>query len=693
MLVTRDNFSNWLTEISFELAAHPYIACDTETTALFWWSSPHYAIKPRVFSVQLSTETRDFYFDFGCEESIPTGNTLDQEHFDKLQFLLFSRKNITWFIHNAKFDMHHLANHGIDFKGTVHCTQAIQRLVNNLENPKGFSLDALAEKYLGAGKIDLSEFWKDGARTTKIKRPGDNGKFYDFLHYDQLPLDTLVEYGERDTRLCYQLGMWQLEQIKAQNEKYFASKPSNFGGDLYKVLENEYQLTKTLFKLERNGFQMDMPFVKEALAHAYKGIKDTLAEIDPVAAEFVARWNEGKKEKERLATMDWNSGPMLKGLFESLGIPYAYTEKGSASFDKDALEKSKHPLAGKILEYRRHSKRAHTYLENYVWLADTDGVLHCSFAQGGTETGRLSCREPNMQNVPKRADKKETDFILRRCFVPRAGKFLVSCDFDQAEYRMMLDYAREEVLIRLVLDEGLNVHEATNQELKLGDYDAAKTMNFMLLYGGGVPKLAEALFDVTLSLEQLKAIWFLHKWPRWRDRNGYAADKATVLAISKDVYDYNLKLLVEAETKLNRYFSKLPMVQKFVVGVKDKAKKQRWLHTWLGRILKFTDTDGNDTSYKGPNSLCQGGVGDLGKKSLNDAHDFLREKAPNSHIVLHVHDELVAEVDEKELHVIPGLVKVLSECYPHRMIPITAGAAYSTKSWGDLEDGYPDARN
>lgn len=240
MLVNKSNFHAQLKQLLHEVTVHPFIATDTETTALFWWKSPHYDIEPRVFSIQFSTEKSDYYFDFGCQETyFPGSNCLEQEHFDILNTLLFSLPELTWFIHNAKFDMHHLANHGISFAGTVHCTQAIQRVVNNLEGDgaqSGMSLDTLSEKYLGANKIDLSEYWKpEGGRVTVVNRPGSSGRTYDFLHFDRLPLDILVKYGERDTRLCYQLGMLQLAEIKRQNELYFGAVPSNFGGSLFEI--------------------------------------------------------------------------------------------------------------------------------------------------------------------------------------------------------------------------------------------------------------------------------------------------------------------------------------------------------------------------------------------------------------------------------------------------------------------------
>lgn len=689
MLVTRSNFEEHFSKLVEECAKEKVVGFDTETTTLFWWQSPHYADKPRVFSMQFSTENSDYYFDFGAKEST---DALGAEHFARFKGL-FGFKDLLWFIQNAKFDMHHSYNHGLSIAGTVHCTQAIARVVNN-EEPD-CSLDGLSEKYLGANKIDLSKYWvPEEGRVTKVKRPGENGRYYDFLHFDRLPLPILVEYGERDTRLVYRLGKWQLAQIEKQNARYFAAVPSNFGGSLFKVLENERKLTKTLFWVERRGVQLDMPFVKEAHAHAIAGIKSTLAEIDPIAQPYVDQYN-ASLPKEPLKVMDWNSGVHMQGLFDLLGIPYTRTEKDSASFDEDSLKKSKSDLAKKVLEYRRHSKRAHTYLENYIWLADEADVLHCNLAQGGPRTGRMSCREPNLQNVPKRADKKEADFVLRKCFIARPGKVLVSKDYDQVEYRMMLDYSKEMALINRILNDGLDVHEATQQALNLEDRDVAKTMNFMLLYGGGVPKLAAALYtDILCSMEELKACWMLHKWPTWR-RPEFDKDKQLRANVgARGELPDTLEALKKAERQLMDYFQALPNVKKFIDDVKKKAKDQGVIFTWMGRVLRYGPSDKGHTNYKAPNGLIQGGAGDLSKVAINAVHDALCEGyecplSAKSYLILHVHDELVSEIDATELHIVPKLVEIMQKSYPHRLIPLTSGAAWSNKSWGELQDGLP----
>ena len=307
----------------------------------------------------------------------------------------------------------------------------------------------------------------------------------------------------------------------------------------------------------------------------------------------------------------------------------------------------------------------------------------------------MSAREPNLQNVPKRSDKKESEFIMRKCFKPRPGKILVSKDYDQVEYRLMLDYAREMVLVDLILNEGLDVHDATDKSLELNSRDKAKTLNFMLLYGGGVPKLALALYpEITCSLEGLKACWMLHKWPTWR-RPEFDADKALRAKVAaRGELPEALAHLKNADAQLNKYFAKLPQVKKFIKKVKDKAKEEGIIFTWLGRALRYGPSDKGHTNYKAPNGLIQGGAGDLSKVALNRVHAKLCEgvECPldaKSYLILQVHDELVSEIDHTEKHIVEELVKIMQTSFPHRLLPLTAGAAWSETSWGELKDGLP----
>jgi DNA polymerase-1 len=671
MLVTRRNFAEGLAALIEVARKEKKLSFDTETTTLFWWDSPHYTWKPRVFSMQFSSAHKDFYFDFGCAEST---DPLGIHEIAALKIAIFSHADILWFIHNAKFDMHHMLNHGVEIAGTIHCTKSIARLVNNLEESR--SLDDLSVKYLGASKMDIWPELEQRGAITKFKKWGDHEKTLDIPHFDKLSLKSLYEYGCRDTRLCYGLGEWQLARIKELNTKHFEAVPSNFGGSLWKVYENECKLTKTIVAMERRGIKLDMAFVKETYAQEIKLYKAALKELDIMAQPFFDSQSEIK-------TMDWLSSDQLLPLFEYLKIPYAFTVKGNASFDKKALEASGSDLAKKILEFRKHYKRAHTYFENYVWFADTNDILHCNIQQDGADTGRMSIWEPSLQNVPKRADKNVApDFRIRRAFIPHPGRILLSLDADQVEYRMMLDYAKEMALIQRIIDEGLDIHEATKLELGLDDREVAKTLNFMILYGSGCAKLCITLFKPTVPQETLQALYMIHI-RKYNFQADFQKQKKLCASLTPEQFDYNMNELKKADALLKNYFKKLPNVQAFTKKVKKKAKEEGVIFNWLGRILFY----GKGDDYKSPNGLIQGGVGDFSKIAMNRCQDAL--STTNSYMLLQIHDELLFDIDPKDTPIINTLMHIMETSYHSRHITLTAGAGWSKKSWGELEDGVP----
>lgn len=603
MNVARSQFDAVLLELSKETQ----LSYDTETTCIHWWDNPWYeavGITPRVFAIQIATSTKEYYFDFQT-------NGLPEECFKQFNRLTEDPTK-TWFIANAKFDLHHSRNHGIEFAGIVHCTKAIARVANNLE-PK-LNLDTLSEKYLGAHKLDVISILKERGHVTKIKKFGHNDKFDEQLHFDRLPLSESVPYGERDVRLCFDLGLRQIKCIKEWDQKMPLDRK------LSNVMDNERKLTKVLFEMERLGIEIDLPYTHEAYENEVQEYSRIEKELNAVIGESI----------------DWNSAKQLKPIFDRLGELYSYTEKGNACFDRYALEGSQSTLAKDILRYRYHAKRAHTYFENFIWLADSGGVLHTDFQQAGTETGRMSVWNPNLQNVPKRRDKEETRYKVRRCFVPRPGYIFADFDYDFAEYAMMVDYAKELTLIDEI-KKGKDVHDVTREVLNLKSRDEAKTMNFGLLYGMGIQKFADAL-KITFN---------------------------------------------EAKNRKADYFRKLPGVSRFINEVKNLAVRRGYVFNWLGRVLQY---DGQ-TNYKAPNGLIQGGVGDMAKHAMVTLHaNGLRR------MVLQVHDSILFELQPSQAYMDALHIKeTMARAYPHKLLPMTVDASYSQISWADLGEIIPSS--
>jgi len=262
---------------------------------------------------------------------------------------------------------------------------------------------------------------------------------------------------------------------------------------------------------------------------------------------------------------------------------------------------------------------------------DEDDVLHCNFRQSGTATGRMSSNDPNLQNVPKRGEDY-SDFPIRRCFVPREGYFLAMIDFDQMEYRLLLDLANEEAVIKQILEEGLDVHTATGKEMGV-ERDPAKTLNFMLLYGGGAAKLATAL--------------------------------GILLAAAK-----KLKLL---------YFRKLSRVSGLIKQIESVVKKRGFIVNWLGRRI----LGDHNSAYKIPNHYIQGGCGDICKIAMNRINQLLKSNEYHSKILLQVHDELILEVKIGEEFLLEKFLGIMENSYPYKYLPLTAGIETSEKSWFD----------
>jgi DNA polymerase I len=622
VLITRRNFDSFLKSLAKEQVA----SFDSETTCLNWWRSPwHNIAPPRIFAAQFSTEKENFYLDFEHSD-----DKLGDEHFAAIQRELLDNPERLWFIANAKFDMHHGANHGLNFKGTVHCTKAIARVVNNVE--ESLSLDALGKYYLGVEKIDVMTYLNEHKLYTEVKKFGQNDKLEKIYHFDKLPLAMSIDYGEKDTRLCFDLGVFQVKKIKEIDAEIFAKQPPGSFGEvrLINVMKNEWALTKSCFDMERAGVLIDRPYTEKAYEHECAEYKLIEKELNGFAQEHLGK------------NLDWLSAKQLKPLFDKMGQPYKYTEKGNASFDREALESSDSEVAKLILKYRYHYKRAHTYFENFLWMMDTDSVLHADVQQGGTETGRMSYWTPNLQNIPKRRDKEEALYKVRRCFVPRKGFFFADFDYTGAEYFMMMDYAKELTIIERV-KAGMDVHEATRMEMNLADRDTAKTMNFRILYGAGYAAVGRSLGAKT---------------------------EAEATALGKE--------------KKNLYYSKLPNVANFQNNVKRAAYSRGYIFNWLGRLLKYN----RGTEYKSPNGLIQGGVGDMAKKAMvNISANVLPGKA--SRMLLQVHDALLFEIADDERELIPLIQKTMVEAYPARLLPMKTDAGFSDTAWSELQDEIP----
>ena len=582
-------------------------AVDTETTGVYW------AKNDRLFSIIISDGTQEYYFNFNDWDDIPLEYRLPRESIS-LMSPIFSNPASKWFGHNFKFDLHMLSKEGLEIAGEVHCTMAIERVKYNAYfGNKPYSLDKCAER-MGFKKDDAVKKHCDKNKLYRYEATPGKKQQRKIYYFNMVPFDIIVPYGLQDAKITHALGMFQIAEIK----RIAGSLPTNFPSTL-QVLENEKKLTKTCYKIEKTGVKIDREFCRRAIEFEEKRRDVALASFRAITG---------------LELIDSNK--FLEGIFKALGEKYPTTEKGNPSFTEDALSTFTSPAAKAILEYRKASKRANTYFKNYLYFADKDDVIHADIKQSGTETGRFSYGDPNLQNVPKRGEDQK-DFPIRKAFVPRDGFCFVMLDYDQMEYRLMVDYAEEKELSAKI-NSGLDVHTACMEMMGMTDREPAKTINFMNLYGGGIQKLADDL--------------------------GIPLAKAT-------------------ELKAN-YWRVLPQVQTFIRKVVNMAERRGYIFNWYGRKCNFPD---RGFSYIAPNHLIQGGGADVMKVAMNKIDDFL--KPYKSRMLIQVHDELVFEISKDEFHIIPEIKKIMETVYPHRFVPLTVGVEHSFISWFDKVEGLP----
>ena len=582
-----------------EFSSAPRLSCDTETTGL----RPYHGDYP--FSIILCNGEKTLYLnlkDYGDDRFPSLSHALSSIR------KFFKAYKGLWFFHNAKFDMHHLWTIGVDLNpaATVHCTKAIARLIRN--DLPSYSLDSLSNRWLGEEKDDaVMDYIMREHLWEWEEPPGIKVKRRKRMHFDQVPPEIIIPYAEKDAELTYKLGMLELRQL----DEYEAQKPPEYAS-IKGVYRNECELTWTLWEMENRGVRVDLDYCREAFEFESR-------RMDEAAFDFKC-----------LTNMELSDGrtTLLKVFeFEKLKT----TDKGNPCFDSEALSELKHPAASVMLRYRDARSRAN-FFAGFANEADKHGIVHASFWQDGTITGRLSSSSPNLQNLTKDQNLEDGSYPIRRAIVPRLGQVFHMLDYDQVEYRLMLEYANARGLMEKV-KAGTDVHQATADAAGI-DRQTAKTINFTTLYGGGTGLIARRL------------------------------------QTTPD----------EAKRIVSTIFSSAPEIPHFINRVRRSASLRGSVVDWFGRPIRV-----GDKTHAAVNYLIQGGCADVMKLALNEVRDLLL--GHKTRPVLTIHDEIVFEGPEEEAYLIPQIKKIMETVYPSRVLPLTTGIDHSARSLADKTPG------
>lgn len=396
--------------------------------------------------------------------------------------------------------------------------------------------------------------------------------------------------------------------------------------EIYRDLD--LPLVSILYKMEREGIRID----RARLAKQSEGLAVDIAVLE--------------KSIHTLAGEEFNvASPKQLGhiLFDVLKLPPSKKTKTGYSTDEDVLNKLKnqHPIANEILSYRELTKLKSTYVDSLPQMADEMDRIHSNFDQSLTATGRLSSRDPNLQNIPIRSERGAE---VRRSFIGADGCELLSIDYSQIELRILAHYSEDANLIRAFLDD-LDIHSATASEIfsvPLNDVTAehrraAKAVNFGIAYGQGAFGLAENLGI-----------------PRG-----------------------------EAQEIIQRYFHRFPGVGAYIENTIARAKEDGFVMTLFGRKRFMHELQSASAPVRkfgeraAINAPIQGTAADIVRKAMIDIAPKVQSK-----MILQVHDELIFEAPPDVLREEKAKIVSMMESVIQLKVPLKVNAAQG-KNWDE----------
>ncbi|MFI3167910.1 MAG: DNA polymerase I [Bacillota bacterium] len=394
--------------------------------------------------------------------------------------------------------------------------------------------------------------------------------------------------------------------------------------------EMERPLADVLYDMEVSGFAVDREKL-EMLGDEYREKITVLeSEIHSLAGE----------------KFNINSSKQLsKILFEDLGLKSGKKTKTGKSTGVEVLEEiqDSHPIVRKILEYRKFSKLLSTYVEGMKSQIKQDGKIHTLFFQALTSTGRLSSREPNLQNIPIRTPEGK---IMRSVFVGSGDNILVAADYSQIELRLLAHFSGDETLID-AFNTGKDIHRATSAKIMNVAYEdvsdddrrTAKAVNFGIIYGISAFGLAKQL--------------------------GVYAKQASAF--------------------IDAYFAQYSKVQDYMNSSVESAKQHGYAQTYTGRrrtIRELSSSNFNLRSFgerAAMNMPLQGSAADIIKIAMIRVANRLKSENLQAKLILQVHDELIVDTPQEEVEKVKEILKTEMENFNFK-VPLDIGMA-SGKDW------------
>ena len=404
---------------------------------------------------------------------------------------------------------------------------------------------------------------------------------------------------------------------------------TNNGGAIWQL----YDKFKSLLienNLENLFYNIEMPLVRVLSRMESNGVKIDIEGLKQISDEQAKEIKEIESKIYEIAGTTFNIGsPKQLGeiLFDRLGIkaPAKKTKSGQYPTGEEILQKiiDESPIVQLILDYRSLTKLKSTYVDALPSLVNKDdGLIHTSFNQAVTATGRLSSNNPNLQNIPVRTDKGRE---IRKAFVPRDDNhILLAADYSQIELRIIAHLSGDQAM-QNAFREGLDVHADTASRV----YDVA-------------------IEDVT---------------PEMR-RNAKAVNFGIIYGMSAFGLAERLKISrSEASQIIKNYFKEYVGIQNYIDSQVNFAKDNGFVETMLGRRRYLRDINSGNSVVRNfaernaINAPIQGSSADMIKIAMIEIDKEMTARDMKSKMILQVHDELVFDVCKEELEMIQEIVR------------------------------------
>ena len=519
---------------------------------------------------------------------------------------LFSNKDVTIIMHNGKFDLEVLHANGLVKQPA--CTIVDTMIAAWLLNPDALGKTPYSLEYLGETKLGL-----EGIEFDDIVEKGQT--------FADVPLEKAYPYGAEDADFTWQL--WNL------------FKPKLAAARLDSLFYNmEMKVLPILTRMEETGIHLDKQVLADYSVELAKNIEDKEQEI----------YKEVGHDFNIASTKQ-----LQQVLFEERKLTPGKKTKTGYSTDTAVLEDlaSWDPVPRKILEYRSFTKLQSTYVEALPLLTDANGRIHTSFIQTGTATGRLSSRDPNLQNIPVR---EEAGRRIRAAFTAVPGTVLISADYAQIELVVLAHLSSDKNMCE-AFRAGVDVHKSTASLLYHVPPEkvtpemrrTAKTINFGIMYGMSAFRLSNEL------------------------------------GISR----------TEAKNFIDAYFTTYSGINTFRDKTIENAKKNGYVETIMGRrrIINAINSR-NKLEQQGAerialNTPIQGSAADIVKQAMIDVQAALDAVHSPAHLLLQVHDELIFECPDNEstINDTIALVKDKMENAVKLQIPLRVSVEHGS-NWG-----------